>query len=567
MSTRTLALSFSVIAFALTCPSARTQTSPAEPTPPHQAQTTVPATSPSFNSLATQISALVSDSAVSRDHWGIYVTGLDGTLIYGLNQNQLFQPASNAKLFTTSAALALLGPNATFTTTVSTQGTIANGQLKGDLVLLGDGDPNLSGRQLPYTAPTRDAQPATLLPPPDPLRFINDLADQVAATGLKSIDGSVLGDDTLFPWEPYPNDWTIDDAVWAYGAPVSALSINDNRIELTITPGILPKELPAHAVGETPAAITASPDLPYYTIQNEVITVDPKSKWSIDVDRAPGSHTVRVHGTIAADATPDIEDIAIDDPAAYAAMALKQALVARGITVSGDAHAWHRTPADAPGFQEQAHRPIPYLGQSSTGTIEPCFRCGHRTGPGPVLAKHVSYPLLEDIVLTNKVSQNLHAELLLHQLSVSFSDDPNAGSTAQGARVVRQFLLNAGVDPDDFVFYDGSGLSGHDLVTPRATARLLQFAATQPWFAEWKSSLPIGGEDGSLGGRFGKPPLKDHVFAKTGTLGEARALSGYLDCATGHTVIFSIMVDNHPPGSDSDRKVMDQIVAAIQAAE
>jgi D-alanyl-D-alanine carboxypeptidase/D-alanyl-D-alanine-endopeptidase (penicillin-binding protein 4) len=181
------------------------------------------------------------------------------------------------------------------------------------------------------------------------------------------------------------------------------------------------------------------------------------------------------------------------------------------------------------------------------------------------LAEYKSVPVAEDVVVTNKVSQNLHAELLLHQLSVARSDDPRAGSGAQGARVVRQFLVNAGIDQDDFVFFDGSGLSGHDLVTPRATARLLQYASTQPWFEKWKTSLPVGGEDGSLAERFGKAPLKDHVFAKTGTLGEARALSGYLECASGRTVIFSIMVGNHPPGTNDDRDVMDKIVAAIAA--
>src|SRR6185503_8210801 len=116
-----------------------------------------------------------------------------------------------------------------------------------------------------------------------------------------------------------------------------------------------------------------------------------------------------------------------------------------------------------------------------------------------------------------------------------------------------------------FYFFDGSGLSGHDLVTPRATARLLQFASTQPWFTDWRRTLPVGGEDGSLIERFPKAPLKDHVFAKTGTLGEARALSGYLDCASGKTVIFSIMVDNHVPRSHADEIAMDKIVQAIAA--
>jgi len=167
------------------------------------------------------------------------------------------------------------------------------------------------------------------------------------------------------------------------------------------------------------------------------------------------------------------------------------------------------------------------------------------------------------VTVTNKVSQNLHAEMLLHDLSAAGLMD---GSTVGGARVVRAFLERAGIDKDDFIFFDGSGLSGHDLVTPRATARLLQYASTQPWFEDWKKTLPVGGEDGSLVERFGKAPLKDHVFAKTGTLGEARALSGYLDGASGKTVIFSIMVGNHMPQTTKDRDTMDKIVAAIAAA-
>ena len=132
--------------------------------------------------------------------------------------------------------------------------------------------------------------------------------------------------------------------------------------------------------------------------------------------------------------------------------------------------------------------------------------------------------------------------------------------------MVRTFLLHAGLDGDDFVFYDGSGLSTHDLVAPRATAQLLSYAAKQPWFSRWKTALPVGGEDGSLAARFADAPLKDHVFAKTGTLGESRALSGYLDTASGRQVIFSIVVDDHSPQSSADRVAMDKIVAAIAAA-
>jgi D-alanyl-D-alanine carboxypeptidase/D-alanyl-D-alanine-endopeptidase (penicillin-binding protein 4) len=193
-----------------------------------------------------------------------------------------------------------------------------------------------------------------------------------------------------------------------------------------------------------------------------------------------------------------------------------------------------------------------------------CLADPPSAGNERVVASHRSPGLLDDVTVTNKVSQNLHAELWLHHLGKKAAC--SRGSTVEGARLVRAFLEHAGVDKDDFVFFDGSGLSGHDLVTPRATVRLLQYASTQPWFADWKKSLPVGGEDGSLAERFGKAPLKDHVFAKTGTLGEARALSGYLEGASGKTVIFSIMVGNHMPQTTKDREAMDKIVVAIAAA-
>jgi D-alanyl-D-alanine carboxypeptidase/D-alanyl-D-alanine-endopeptidase (penicillin-binding protein 4) len=252
--------------------------------------------------------------------------------------------------------------------------------------------------------------------------------------------------------------------------------------------------------------------------------------------------------------SPMSSHLAMDDPAEYAAMAFKQMLEQRGIRVTGHARAEHRLPVDTADFVEESRQPLTLpVAEKSTppGCANFCT----------TLAAHVSPSLIDDIVATNKLSQNLHAELMLRRLGYAFADD---GSAAQGARVVRTFLTTmTGVDKDDFAFFDGSGLSGHDLVAPRAIAQLLQYASTQSWFAEWKSSLPVGGVDGTLAGRFTRPPLMGHVFAKTGTLGEARALSGYLDCASGRTVIFSIMVDNHAPHSHADEAAMDQIVAAI----
>ncbi|WP_263382962.1 D-alanyl-D-alanine carboxypeptidase/D-alanyl-D-alanine endopeptidase [Granulicella arctica] len=507
------------------------------------------ATAVAQSSLAAQIGAMVAEPAVIRAHWGVMVTALDGTSIFALNEGQLFQPASNAKLFTTTAAVHLLGENRRFTTSVE---GAAGATMQGDLTLRGGGDANFSGSDVPYVEPADRPKGAAKA---DPLRDLAEMADRVAATGLKHVTGDVVGDDTFFPWEPYAPDWAADDLVWGYGAPVSALTVMDSQLQLKVVAG---------ARAGAAAAVMLDPAVGFYTLQTSVATVPAKTADAVQVDRALGSKVLTVSGTIAADSKVFVEEVAIDDPAAYSAAAFKSLLEARGVTVDGVARAAHRTPLETAGFLKQTREPLPNLPTAALGPVSK-FITGQSVcmDACPLRVEHVSPTLIEDVVATNKESQNLHAELLLRQLGKAYGSD---GSIAQGARVVRQFLLNAGLDKDDFVFYDGSGLSGHDLVTPRAVARLLQFATTQPWFADWRRSLPVGGVDGSLTGRFPKEPLKGHVFAKTGTLGEARALSGYVDCASGRTVIFSILVGNHVPGTSADRDVMDRIVAAIAAA-
>ncbi len=514
--------------------------------------------------LAREIDALLADPAVARAHWGIVVTAMDGSPIYSLNDGQLFQPASNAKLFTTAAAIALLGANTTFETRVVAKGVLDDtGRLRGDLYLVGDGDANLSGREIPYVAPSQRPKVAPGAPPvpePNPLRYLEELADQVVKSGIKVVDGNVIGDDTLFPWEPYGQNWSIDDMVWGYGAPVSALTINDNQIKVTVTPGASEGAL---------ATVTLDPQVSFYRLSGFVMTTKAKSGTSVDFARDPGSMELKISGSIAVDSQPDIEEVAISNPRAFAAIAFKKILESKGVVISGKDGDAIVQGAHLQSFLAEMREPIADLsyGNATGGRLQSqhCFvpaECPLTNER--VVASHRSPRLADDVVVTNKVSQNLHAELLLRQLAVAYGVN---GSFAQGARVMRAFLTTkVGIDKDDFVFFDGSGLSGHDLVTPRATARLLQYASGQPWFVDWKKSLPVGGEDGSLESRFGKAPLKDHVFAKTGTLGEARALSGYLDCASGRTVIFSIMVGNHLPGTSEDREAMDKIVAAIAAA-
>jgi serine-type D-Ala-D-Ala carboxypeptidase/endopeptidase (penicillin-binding protein 4) len=517
--------------------------------------------------LGAQIAGLLAGPEVARAHWGIDVVGMDGAPVFALNEGQFFQPASNAKLFTTAAALGLLGAGRTFETRVLGRGVFTgSARLRGDVVMVGDGDANLSGQQVPYAEPV----PGVRRVEAPALRYLEAMADAVAATGLKVVNGDVVGDDTVFPWEPYAADWTIDDAVWGYGAPVSALMVNENQVKITVTAG---------GVAGMAATVAMDPVVSYYAVDaSELRTGVAKSGSHVGVDRAMGSKMLRVFGTIGVDAPPEVEEVAIDDPAEYAAMALKGMLEERGVVVTGVARAEHRRPVDTEGFLKETREPIEdvlHAAQSFRvhGEVEDlvkrCEGCEASLAPSAqgavekMLAVHDSPTLGEDVVVTNKESENLHAELLLHQLGAAVG---TGGSTAQGARVVRAFTVQAGVDPGEFVLYDGSGLSGHDLVTARAVVTLLTYAAEQPWFAGYKASLPVGGVDGTLEGRFVKSPVKGHVFAKTGTLGEARALSGYLECRSGRMVVFSILVGNHAPGTSADRVVMDKIVEAVWAS-
>ncbi len=517
--------------------------------------TPMPGAPPGAPPLGSTIAALLADPAVSRAHWGIAVTALDGTPLFGLDEGQFFRPASNNKIFTTAAAMHLLGPNFRLTTCAGpTVIADVQGNAGGDIVLHGSGDATFDSGVFPYHSPAERKSQATVgsQPKPDPLQAINELAGSLARAHITHITGNVVGDDTLWPWEPYATGWELDDAVWGYGAPVSALTIHDNQLILTVTPATLGQ----------PATVAVVPDTGYYQLQVNVQTVAAGEPASLDIDRTPGSHLVRIFGTIAAD-KPYNTEIAIDDPAEFAAQAFKTALEAHGIKLDGKAMVRHRLRIDPSEVEDESRMPLSTLPAGPVG-IAPIDKLPICNSACPVSVAHAGPPLAEDVKLILKVSQNLHAETLLHTLGKTYGTE---GSTAQGVRVVRQFLLNAGLDPDDFIFYDGSGLSSHDLITPRATATFLAFAAKQPWFPVWKASLPEAGEDGGLDTRFPNPPLKDHLFAKTGTLGETHALSGYLDAASGRPIIFSIFVDAHTPTTHADRVTMDKVVEAIAAAE
>jgi D-alanyl-D-alanine carboxypeptidase/D-alanyl-D-alanine-endopeptidase (penicillin-binding protein 4) len=264
---------------------------------------------------------------------------------------------------------------------------------------------------------------------------------------------------------------------------------------------------------------------------------------------------VRAWGTVPAQGLH--APLAIEDPAEFVAAAFKDALLRRGVKVIGDSTSAHRLATGSGDFSVERSETLK-LAPRILDTIEAPLD-GRK-----VLAKHISVPAAQEIMVTNKVSQNLHAELLLRLLGKTFAKD---GSLAQGTRVVRQFLLDAGVSDGDFFFYDGSGMSMDDRITPRAYTQLLSFATRQAWGVPWRETFPIAGVDGTLAGRFRNSPLKGKLWAKTGTLNETNALSGYLQTASGKTLVFSILVNGHRPGSQAEFPAMEKICEAIAATD
>jgi serine-type D-Ala-D-Ala carboxypeptidase/endopeptidase (penicillin-binding protein 4) len=458
---------------------------------------------------AARIAAFLDASPVARtSFWGVRIVDLErNRVLFERNSNRLFLPASNAKLFTTALALARLGPDYRFQTRVLADRTPGEDGCVESLRLVGGGDPNLSGRTIPYRL---DA------PSGDPLAAIEDLASQVAARGVRCVIADIVGDDSAYVWQPYADGWSIDDPVWDYGAAAGALSINDNTLSVTVLPG-------RHDAD--PARIVLTPPVEYYEIDNRARTLTQGVR-KIEIDRLPGARELRIWGALPLKDPGDTEVLGIDDPALYAACALRDALAQRGIAIRGEARAVHLYPHQVADLK---NGPTP----------EP--------EAGVELARRDSAPLLEDLRITDKTSQNLHAEMALRAVA---KERRHIGSREAGIAEERAFLDEIGVARGSYTFADGSGLSRLDLVSPAAMVLLLAHMYHAPTRDAWIGLLPVAGEDGTLHARFAGTAAAGRIFAKTGTLSHVGALSGYARRKNGRMLAFAILVNNYngPPG-------------------
>lgn len=464
-----------------------------------------------------RVEAILSDGSARKGHWGALVTDAETSdVLFSLNSSQYFVPASNTKLFTTVLALASLGPDYRIRTTVEATGAIdPAGRLRGDLVLVGRGDGNLSNRVFPYTKQGQRDGP--------PEKVLAQIADELARRGVKQIDGDVVADDSYLASARFPSGWTVDDTVWSYGAAVSAIAVNDNAMTIEVRPG--------EASG-APIRFSVDPSGSLYNVRNEAVTTAAGAEAQLRLERDPESRTFILSGTLPLDAPRRPLLVAVQEPAENAAALLAHLLEARGVRVTGQSRAHH---ASDPG---------------------PSAAPASRT----VLAEHLSPTLLEDVRLTNKISDNLHAELMLR---VAAKEKGGADTLDDALKFAEQFRQGIGLAPKDVLLKDGSGLSRDDLATPESFVHLLAYAARQPWGPGFLGTLPVAGEDGTLDGRMKGTAAAGRIQAKTGQVDHVEALSGFATTLRGERLIFSIMGDNYGASGRDAAAIVDSISVAM----
>ncbi len=457
--------------------------------------------------LIKDIDRILDHRLFRKGFWGVDVQSVeDGKVLYSRNSFKYFIPASNVKLFTTAAALNRLGPDFRFRTRLNYEGELSeDGILRGNLVLVGGGDPNLASSQL--------------LQGPG-FAHLDRMVDKVREAGIRVIDGHVMGDDSLFPYAPYGRGWDLSDLEHQYAPAVSALSFHDNLIAVIARP--------ASRTGQ-PINLMSYPTNSLFKFVNLGITIGAGAPQEAYLSRAVGDYRAVISGDLPINGSGWSRYLTIEDPALYTAAIFRDRLRRLGIRVRGVARSRHfGDPTPTKGIHE--------------------------------IYVHESAPLIETIFQVNKDSHNLYAEILLRTLGAQIKGE---GTDAQGLQVVYEFLQEAGVPARLADLHDGSGLSQYNLITPRGQSLLLRQLPNMPYFHFFLSSLPVSAKDGTLRGRMHQTAAARRIHAKTGTLKGSIALGGYVQSRSGPLLAFSILVNDHRFGSGVARGCIDRICAVL----
>lgn len=455
----------------------------------------------SLNELREQLDDSFNDPSFNNAFCGVFVRSLKtGEVIYKRNADKLFIPASNMKLFTSAAALILLGPNYVYETNLFANGIIKNGSLEGDLIIQGSGDPTISNRFFPGSI----------------TNIFENWADSLITKGITKINGNVYGDDTNFDNIGLGKGWAWENESYWFSAPSGALSFNDNSIEIRISPTDI----------NFPANIKVIPETKYVTLISKVVTVGNSEEQSIKVSRLRGTNLISISGKIKKNSSTIVENVSISDPTMFFLTILKEVFEKKGITITG-----------------------------KIGSINSSEKIIFSQNLTPLIV-HQSVPIKLIIKELNKNSNNFYAEQLLKTIGFEVY---GYGSTENGVKACRELFNEMGINPENMMMVDGSGLSQLNLVTPRQIVNLLSYMHKSELFNYFYDSLPIAGVDGTLSNRMIKTAAQNNVRAKAGFNVNTSTLSGYVKTVSGEMLSFSILINNFLAPSSLANYILDNV--------
>jgi D-alanyl-D-alanine carboxypeptidase/D-alanyl-D-alanine-endopeptidase (penicillin-binding protein 4) len=444
-------------------------------------------TSKAVAQLRADLDRVFGAPIMARGVWGVDIRSLDsGERLYARDADRLMMPASNMKIVTLATAANVLGWDHRFTTTIETASPIEGGVLKGDLFVRGGGDPSINAREGRAAA------------------VMAEWAAALRTAGIERIDGRIIGDDQAFDNEGIGAGWAWDYLQFGYAAPVGALQIDEDLATLTVSAG-------ARTRDSADVRLTAGSGL---RLVNHVATGAAESASDISYRRSLDEPVLEVTGSIALGALAIERTVAVVNPTVFFAQSLKDYLISRGLAVSGPAVDLDEVAAEF-------------------------------TAPGPerrVLVSTKSPPLRDIATVLMKVSQNLYAETLLKATGASRG---GLGTAEGGLTAVRATLTSWHIPEDGYIIVDGSGLSRYNYLAPSTVIAILEHiykdeSQRQPFLA----TLPIAGKDGTISARLRKTRAEGNALAKTGSISNARSLSGYLKTRDGETLVFSILAND-----------------------
>ena len=517
-----------LLALAIEFPLASIPVNAQSPTVSANSRAVIPATKApaTLAELRSRIEDICRQPALEPGFFAVKIVSLDsGQTIFEQDANKFVRPASNMKLYTVATAFDRLTPDFHFVTSVYATEKPEDGKVKGDLIVYGRGDPSLSAR----------------FNNGDYFKGIKDLADRIVAAGVKRVKGDLVGDESYFNGSPVGSGWEWEDLTWSYGAQISALTINDNAIDLNVKPGAI--------VGAPVTIVTGPPNASFITIVNHATTSPKELRSDLQIYRGLGANTLEISGTLPLGNAGFVGGIAIPDPAVAFVSMLRDALTRRGVKIDGRL------------------RTVDARSDVSIVPNFPTLRNAVVAVPVIEITSLASPPFSTLAAQTLKPSQNQYTELILRTLGKLQPETATGGRRRDdedgGLEAVGQFLRQAGIGENDVALNDGSGLSRNDLISANTTVQLLRFMSKHRYFAQFRDALPIAGVDGTLRTRMRGTPAEGNVRAKTGSLSSVASLSGYVTTGAGEHLVFSMMLNNYPDAAALRRDSVDAIAVLL----